>query len=66
MYGTSELGSNEELLQECGLALRDDPNDPDVHGAKGDLLYSMRSLQEAEECFRKAIRLAPDDPTCAT
>ncbi|MGH8266658.1 MAG: type IV pilus biogenesis/stability protein PilW [Steroidobacteraceae bacterium] len=43
-------------------ALAEDPNNANVHSARGMLFEHLRQLDKADEEFRKALRLAPQDP----
>ena len=43
-------------------ALKENPDDPDVHSARGLLFARLRDPKQADREFREALRLAPKNP----
>lgn len=44
------------------LALKENPDDPDVHSARALLFARLQDPKQADEEFRKALQLAPKNP----
>lgn len=55
----SARSGSDEAVRECDLALRYEPDNPDVCSAVGLLRFRTGDLAGAEELFRKAIRINP-------
>ena len=58
----SMAGDLETALENFDRALLVDPDDADLHNDRGAVLARMERYEEAEDAFRKAEELAPDDP----
>ncbi len=50
-----------DALQSAEYALAIAPNDADAHMTKGNCLYALNNLEEAEKSFRRYSELCPDD-----
>lgn len=51
-----------DAMQSADYALAIDPEAADAYLSKGNCLYGMNKLEEAENCFEKFKELMPDDP----
>ena len=46
-------------------AIEMDPEYPDAHLNLGRLLHEQGEVGEAEQCYRRAVELQPDEPVAA-
>jgi len=56
-----ERGDRENAMQHFDRALDKNKNLEEAHFNKGRMLYEAEQFAEALECFRQALRVAPDD-----
>jgi len=53
--------SGKKALTACNNALKLSTNDPELYGAKGDILAKLGRHSEASKAYKKALKLKPDD-----
>ena len=53
--------SGKKALSACNAALRLSADDPELYGAKGDILVKLGKPYEASKAYKKSLKLKPDD-----
>jgi len=60
--GYLELGNLGVALEEAGEALKGNPDYAPAYGVYGLIYMQLRDDEKADASFRRALRIAPDDP----
>jgi len=60
--GYLELGNFGVALEEAGEALKGNPDYAPAYGVYGLIYMQLRDDEKADASFRRALRIAPDDP----
>lgn len=61
--GYLQQGNLAVAKEKLERSLAEDPSDPEIHGALALFDERLGNSKEADKEFRKALRLAPDDPS---
>ena len=56
-------GKRQEALQELQNAVQAGEDSPEVHSAKGHLLYELNRFEEAADSYLRLLELVPNHPT---
>lgn len=56
-------GKRQEALEELQGAVNAGEDSPEVHSAKGHLLYELNQFEEAANSYQRLLELVPNHPT---